>query len=57
MSWTLMWFNEAKYEGYRIGTEVGVMQQRTDFEEPDQQDTDFTRFFIRMLSGVGAVVR
>jgi hypothetical protein len=56
-SWTLMWFNESEYESYRIGTEAGVMRQQTDFDEPGKQDVKFTRFFIRMISGVGSVVR
>ena len=56
-TWTLMWFSESDYEGYRIGTEVGVMRQKIDFDEPDRPDTEFTRFFIRMVSAVGSVVR
>lgn len=57
MTWTLMWFLESEYEGYRIGTEVGVTRQEIDFDEPERPAAQFNRFFIRMVSGVGAVVR
>lgn len=56
-SWTVMWFNEAEYQGYRIGTEVGLMHQRIDFDDPEREDIDFSRFFVRMITGVGTVVR
>jgi len=56
-TWTLMWFSESEYEGYRIGTEIGLMHQKIDFDEPDRPDTEFSRFFIRMVSAVGRMVR
>ena len=43
--------------GYLDGTEIGVQRQETDFDDPEKPDSEFTRFFIRMISAVGKVVR
>ena len=52
-----MWFNESEYEGYIVGTEVGLTRRDVDFNQRDQADTRFTRFFVRIISAVGGVVR
>jgi hypothetical protein len=57
LSWTIMWFNQSEYEGYIIGTEVGLTRRDVDFNQRDQADTRFTRFFVRIISAVGGVVR
>ena len=56
-SWTVMWFNESEYEGYIVGTEIGLTRRDADFTQRDQTDTRFTRFFVRIVSAVGGVVR
>ena len=56
-SWTIMWFNESEYEGYIVGTEVGITRRVIDFDQSDQVDTRFTRFFVRIVSAVGGAVR
>ena len=56
-SWTIMWFNESEYEGYIVGTEVGLTRRDVDFNQRNQADTRFTRFFVRIISAVGSVVR
>lgn len=56
-TWTFMWFSETEYEGYRIGTEIGIMRQRTDYDASARKDVDYDRFFVRVNSAVGSVVR
>ena len=56
-TWLLMWFSQTKYEGYNIGTEIGVMRQEIDFDDSGKEDLAFNRFFVRFLSGIGSVVR
>ncbi|MBT4504136.1 MAG: hypothetical protein HOC74_40775 [Gemmatimonadetes bacterium] len=57
MSWTLMLFSESEYEGYVIGTEVGFRSEDIDYDDPTKPDYKYNRFFIRMISAVGKVVR
>ena len=53
----LLLSNRSEFEGYRLATEIGWQRTSVDFDEKTKRDTAFSKFFLRVVAGVGESLR